>query len=173
MLYSNRFLRPYILCRKIGHSGANRTHTGYCEVVQLDGCAVARHNRGTEGIDHTLNHHIAYGNRGAVMVENGQVLVGGIPFSGSSGISENVSLPLAAIVYLSQAPQTRITRLSGVRAFRSIWEGCSISVWDRQDVDLCTHSVSAAVCAVPVFHLACTPDESAVIALESALEQWR
>lgn len=113
------------------------------------------------------------GDRVAVKVSGDGVYACGVPFSGSSKVCRNVTAPLSAIVYLSQAPKTTISPLRGYRAFRSIWEGCSISVWDRQDVDLCTHSVSAAVCAVPVFHLACTPDESAVIALESALEQWR
>ena len=115
------------------------------------------------------NARLLNGDRAAVMVENGRVLVGGIPFSGSSGISENVSLPLAAIVYLSQAPQTRITRLSGVRAFRSIWEGCSINLWNREDVTACTESVLQTAGQIPVFHLACTPDASAVEALEQAL----
>ena len=113
------------------------------------------------------------GDRVAVKVTEDGIYACGVPFSGSSKVCRNVTAPLAAIVYLSQAPQTTISHLRGYRAFRSIWEGCSISVWDRQDVDMCTHSVTAAACSVPVFHLACTPDESAVIALESALEQWR
>ena len=105
------------------------------------------------------------GDRTAVMIEKEQVVVCGIPFSGSSGIAENETLPLAAIVYLSQAPQTSIVRLSGVRVFRSIWEGCSVNLWNSEDVTACTESVLQAVEKVPVFHLACTPDASAVTAL--------
>lgn len=113
------------------------------------------------------------GDRAAVRVTEDGIFACGVPFSGSSRVCRNVTAPLAAIVYLSQAPQTTITRLRGFRAFRSIWEGCSISVWDRQDVEQCTQNVTDTACAVPVFHLACTPDETAVAALESALEQWR
>lgn len=97
--------------------------------------------------------------------------VWGTPFSGSSGVSKNVTLPLAAIVILSQAPQTTIEPLTGVRAFRYIWEGCSVNAWDREDMEICTQTVLEIVKHVPIFHLACTPDESAVIALERELER--
>lgn len=93
----------------------------------------------------------------------------GVPFSGSSGVCENVTLPIAAIVHLSQAPTTSIARLTGLKAFRCLWEGCSVNVWDRQDVAVCTDTVMEVIGNVPVYHLACTPDESAVIALEQVL----
>ena len=110
------------------------------------------------------------GDRAAVMVEDG-IVVRGIPFCGSSGVCKNVDLPLAAVVYLSQAPQTSIERLSGVHAFRRIWEGCSVNVWNREDMAACTQTVSDILAAVPVFHLRCTPDESAVICLEQILDK--
>ena len=109
------------------------------------------------------------GDRAAVMAEPGGVVVRGVPFAGSSNVCKNVVLPLSGIVYLSQAPQTSIERLTGLRAFWYVWEGCSVNVWNRQDVDQCTQTVMDVVQRVPVFHLACTPDESAVIALERAL----
>lgn len=111
------------------------------------------------------------GDRAAIMVTPDGIEVRGIPFAGSSGVCKNVSLPLAAIVYLTQAPTTSIKRLSGVQAFRRLWEGCSINVWNRDDMDNCSKSVVGIVDRIPVFHLACTPDESAVIALENALKQ--
>ena len=97
----------------------------------------------------------------------------GIPFSGSSGICINRRIPLAAIVCLSQAQSTKIDAMTGIRAFRTIWEGCSLHTWDRDAVDRCSQSVQAAVNQVPIFHLACTPDESAVLALEDALERLK
>lgn len=111
------------------------------------------------------------GDRAAVMFRSGRAEAAGIPFSGSSGICENVTLPLTAIVYLSQAPETKLTRLTGVRAFRRIWEGCCVNIWNREDVAACTQTVMDILATVPVFHLACTPDESAVLALERALEE--
>lgn len=113
------------------------------------------------------------GDRAAVQCTDGQILASGIPFSGSSGVCKNITLPLGTIVYLSQAPKTQIVRLKGLQAFRRIWEGCSVNTWNRQDVELCTQTVMDVLKFVPVFHLSCTPDESAVLALEQALKEMR
>lgn len=114
---------------------------------------------------------ILNGDRSVIRNVDGQVFACGIPFAGSSVYCENVDLPLAAIVYLSQAPRTSISRLSGFRAFGKIWEGCSINTWDEGDVHAVTDIVTHAARTVPVYHLACTPDESAVIALETVLKE--
>lgn len=111
------------------------------------------------------------GDRSAVKYENAEVNAYGIPFSGSSGVSENETMPVRAIVYLSQAPTTQITKLTGVRAFRRVWEGCSVNSWNRADVEKCASTVDAIVSNVPIYHLSCTPDESAILALEQMLEK--
>ena len=112
---------------------------------------------------------IINGDRSAVRIVDGQVLAEGVPFSGSSQICVNRSLPLAAVVYLSQAPTTSIRQLQGYEAFFRIWEGCSVNTWDAEDMRLVSETVQRVSAAVPVYHLACTPDESAVIALERQL----
>ena len=109
------------------------------------------------------------GDRSAVCWQDGQAYACGIPFAGSSQICENVTLPLGAIVYLRQAPTTRIRRLRGAECFRSLWEGCSVNIWDRADVDRISETVTQVLSSVPVFELACTPDESAILALEGVL----
>lgn len=106
------------------------------------------------------------GDRAAVFPTGNGAQVRGTPFCGSSGINKNQTMPLAAVVYLTQAKQTTISRLTGVRAFYRIWEGCSMNVWNPSDIEICTQSVTDIVTGIPVFHLACTPDESAVLALE-------
>lgn len=113
------------------------------------------------------------GDRAAVMTDSAGITVRGIPYSGSSGIYKNRTLPLAAIVYLSQAPQTQIRKLKGLQAFRRVWEGCSVNVWNREDMSRCSQTVMDTVERIPVFHLACTPDESAVKALEEVLKEGR
>lgn len=109
------------------------------------------------------------GDRSVVRWENGKAYACGIPFAGSSRICENVTLPLAAVVYLRQAPQTTIRRLRGAESFRRMWEGCSVNTWDRADVDRISETVTQVLSVVPVFELACTPDESAILALEGVL----
>lgn len=110
------------------------------------------------------------GDRAAVRILDDGIMSSGIPFSGSSPVCRNVTAPLAAIVCLSQAPENTITRLRGVRAFRRIWEGCTVNVWDRADVELATQTVSRIISRIPVYHLACTPDSRAVELLKNTLE---
>lgn len=111
------------------------------------------------------------GDRGAIRMTAAGPFACGIPFAGSSGICKNKTLPLRAIVYLKQAPETTIRRLRGAEAFRRIWEGCCINIWDRADVTAVSDTVQLLLQTVPVFELACTPDESAVLALEGAMRE--
>lgn len=112
---------------------------------------------------------IINGDRAVIRAVDGQAVACGIPFAGSSEYCENVTAPLAAIVYLAQAPETKISRLTGFRAFRRVWEGCSVNTWNRSDVEAATGIVESVISRVPVFYLPCTPDETAVNALEGAL----
>lgn len=114
---------------------------------------------------------IVNGDRAAMRMEDGAIMACGIPFAGSSQYCENVTAPLAAIVCLGQAPQTTIRPLRGYPAFRRIWEGCSVNTWDQTDVEMATSLVQKILETVPVFQLDCTPDESAVIALEEKLRE--
>ena len=114
---------------------------------------------------------IINGDRAAFCMENSVAVAKGVPFAGSSGICKNQTLPLAAIVYLKQAPENTLCRLKGFRAFRQIWEGCSVNTWDRKDVSQATAVLQEIVQNVPVYCLACTPDESAVSILAEELRR--
>lgn len=109
---------------------------------------------------------IINGDRIALRIGERGVEVWGVPFAGSSHIAHPVCLPLRAIVYLGQAPQTIISPLRGAKAFRRLWEGVSVNAWNAADVAHCSQTVAQIVQQVPVYALACTPDESAVRALE-------
>lgn len=106
------------------------------------------------------------GDRAAIFPTPDGAEVRGIPYCGSSGVNQNRTMPLAAVVCLTQAPENSITRLTGSRAFRKLWEGCSINLWNQEDIANGTQAVIDTVSVVPVFHLACTPDEQAVQTLE-------
>lgn len=114
---------------------------------------------------------IINGDRAVLLQENGVVCAAGLPFSGSSPYCGNQTLPLAAVVYLRQAPETSIRRLRGAEAFRRVWEGCCVNTWNREDVSAASGLVETLLGQVPVYELACTPDESAVNALEAQLRK--
>ena len=117
-----------------------------------------------------LGAELVNGDRAAVGIRDGWATAWGVPFSGSSPVRRNVTLPLAAIVWLSQAKENTITPLTGLRAFRRIWEGCTLNIWDSEEMDLATRTVSEIVAGVPIYHLACTPDVRAVELLKQTLE---
>lgn len=114
---------------------------------------------------------IINGDRSAICVTEGGIVSYGNPFAGSSNICLKKILPLAAVVCLKQAPQNHIRRLVGAEAFCRIWEGCSVNAWDKADVAAASATVQQIICAVPVFDVACTPDEMAVKTLEEACKQ--
>ena len=113
---------------------------------------------------------IMNGDRCAVVVED-RVYVYGIPFAGSSGIRKNVKLPVKAIVYLEQGLDNESVLCRGAGAFRRVYEGISVQLWDEVDVQCVMDTVSTVVQSVPVIHFSCTPDENAVIALRKKLEE--
>lgn len=112
---------------------------------------------------------IINGDRAGIRVTRQGVLGEGIPFSGSSEHCENRSAVLNAIVYLYQGTENTIERLSGVDAFRKIWEGVSVNVWDREHVRRVSDAVIQIIEQVPIYALRCTPDERAVCLLEQTL----
>lgn len=112
---------------------------------------------------------IINGDRAAVRLVDGVLMAEGTPFAGSSQYCKNRSLPVEAIVYLGQAPVTSIRKLRGYAAFSKIWEGVSVNTWDKEDMELVSGVVQRAAAELPVYHLPCTPDETAVIALEQEL----
>ena len=114
---------------------------------------------------------IINGDRAVLIREAGCICAAGLPFSGSSSYCGNRTLPLAAVVCLKQAPETTIRRIRGLEAFRKIWEGCCVNTWNREDMAAASALVEALLEQVPVFELACTPDESAVNALEAQLRK--
>lgn len=117
------------------------------------------------------NAEIINGDRAAIRVIDGNLCAAGIPFAGSSEYCKNKTLLLAAVVYLEQAPENRIVRMNESEAFRKVWEGCTVNNWDAVNMLKTVDQVQHLVKHVPVYHLACTPDESAVHVLEQQLSE--
>lgn len=114
---------------------------------------------------------IINGDRAIIRRSNGLIFACGLPFAGSSEYCKNVTAPLMAIVYLGQSNDTQIHKLSGGQAFRRVWEGCSVASWCSDDVEKAMSIVQDVTTHVPVYYLNCTPDESAVAALENELRK--
>lgn len=114
---------------------------------------------------------IINGDRAVIRLIDGKAFACGIPFAGSSKHCKNATLPLAAIVYLGQAKETTIGTFDFKTAFRKVWEGCTVNTWNPDDLNKAIDIVQNITLQVPVYHLQCTPDESAILALESELNK--
>lgn len=108
------------------------------------------------------------GDRALVEAENG-VTANGILFSGTSGISENVTAPLCAIVLLRQSEKNEIRSVSGKEAFMRLLPQCSYYPDEEENLRLVTGILAEIISAVPVYDFGCVPDESAVSALSEVL----
>lgn len=108
------------------------------------------------------------GDRALVKAENG-VTANGILFSGTSGISENVTAPLRAIVLLRQSEKNEIRSVSGKEAFMRLLPQCSYYPDEEENIRLVTGILAEIISAVPVYDFGCVPDESAVSALSEVL----
>lgn len=108
------------------------------------------------------------GDRALVKAENG-VTANGILFSGTSGISENVTAPLRAIVLLRQSEKNEIRSVSGKEAFMRLLPQCSYYPDEEENLRLVTGILAEIISAVSVYDFGCVPDESAVSALSEVL----
>lgn len=108
------------------------------------------------------------GDRALVKAENG-VTANGILFSGTSGISENITAPLRAIVLLRQSEKNEIRSVSGKEAFMRLLPQCSYYPYEEENLRIVTGILAEIISAVPVYDFGCVPDESAVSALSEVL----
>lgn len=108
------------------------------------------------------------GDRALVKAENG-VTANGILFSGTSGISENITAPLRAIVLLRQSEKNEIRSVSGKEAFMRLLPQCSYYPDEEENLRLVTGILAEIISVVPVYDFGCVPDESAVSALSEVL----
>ena len=117
------------------------------------------------------NAEIINGDRAAVRLVDGTLMAEGIPYAGGSPYCKDRSLPITAIVYLGQAPETTIRRVRGAEAFFKLWEGVSVQTWDKADMENVSAVVQRTAAQIPIYHMPCTPDEAAVAALETELRK--
>ncbi len=112
---------------------------------------------------------IINGDKAGILVENG-VYACGVPFCGTSGICKNRSLPLAAIVFLSQSPENTIRKCIGFEALHNVMQNTYLDFVAPDERRRFIDTAIKMLNSVPVYHLGCTPDENAVIVLEKSLK---
>lgn len=113
--------------------------------------------------------HVINGDRSLIKNKEGILTAYSLPYCGTSGICENYSAPIRAIVVLRQALYNRISTLRPAEAFRHLFEGCATNIWYSDDVRTICDIVEQTIKQVPVYLLECLPDSNAVETLAHEL----
>lgn len=116
-----------------------------------------------------IGAEVINGDKAGVSVEENGVFAHGLPFCGTSGICKNKSLPLKAIVLLSQAPENKINRVTGIQAIQSLLGNIYLDFVAPGETQQCVDTLIDLLSKVPVYHLQCTPDQRAVECLAKEL----
>ena len=117
------------------------------------------------------NAQIINGDKAIVYLASEGVSVSSLPLCGSSGICRNVSGPVQAIVTLSQSRENRICRLGGKDAVKALLSQLYVQRGEAEAVAGALALASGIAGRVPVFHLSCLPEVSAVECLEKAMKE--
>lgn len=91
-----------------------------------------------------------------------QVRIYGTPWSGKTPCYKNQGAELAACVRLEQAPANSFRWQTGKDALISLLPSCSSMQWDGQLFTTLCNLLENTIRHVPMGHLRCRPDESAV-----------
>lgn len=103
------------------------------------------------------------------LLDVGKQTANGIFYAGTSGICKNVTAPIRAIVLLGQSDANRVFVPSPQAAFAGVLSQCAYYDWDALSATNMTGCVARLVSDVPVLHLDCRADASAVRALQEYL----
>ena len=93
----------------------------------------------------------------------------GSPWHGSSPYYLNAKVKLKALVALEQAPENTLRRLSGFEVMQEIMDQVFLPHWYPEAMDDCLNTLDAVLTQLPLYHLACRPDEDAVQLLKKEL----
>jgi hypothetical protein len=96
-----------------------------------------------------------------IRIKDGEVRIYGSPWSGKTPCYKAASVPLGAVVRISQAPANSIHRLSPVEAYASMYSSCSAFREIRNTADGIHSTLVQLIGSVPMYRLDCLPDREA------------
>lgn len=108
-----------------------------------------------------LGANVINGDRCVIRKKENAFWGSGSPWSGTSGIYSKEQAPIKGIFILKQAPANSVRRL-GTEAFKALYSQCIVNTWNRGFMEQITELLTGLLEAVPVYELACRPDQKAV-----------
>lgn len=97
-----------------------------------------------------------------IRIVDGKCIAYGSPWSGKTHCYINKSVPVCALIRLSQAPHNKIYRLPALSAIGAILPSCPPAfAYDNKLQDGICNTVSDIISCTPVYHLECLPNADA------------
>lgn len=98
----------------------------------------------------------------AIRILDNQPYLYGTPWSGKTDINSNCRVPLKAIVFLEQAPENRLVRLSPADAYFDMINGIARPSYDEPLSIRLLDTMDRLLSAVPLYKLSCNISRDAV-----------
>ena len=98
----------------------------------------------------------------AIRFRDGNPLIFGTPWSGSSNLHYNGSAPLNAIILLQQASKNSIKQISNQEAIAKLMPRVFLPYYDEDMMNKACDVFEKIISLVPVYLLECRPDKEAV-----------
>ena len=95
----------------------------------------------------------------------------GSPYAGSSRCFRSEDRPVGAVVVLEQTPVCVVRRLTAAEAFHRLYPQMTVNSWSSTYVERASGLLAELTARVPVYLLACTPDDRAVEVLARVLKE--
>lgn len=102
------------------------------------------------------------GDRTIIYRKNSVWYAAGSPYAGSSKRYVNESAPICGVVLLEQGTENHICLISPGKAFCGLYPHLTVNDWNPWYVETIVDQLELFTREQPVFHFACTPDETAV-----------
>lgn len=111
------------------------------------------------------------GDRSLLGKRDGRWTAQGWPVCGTSEVCHNESIPVRAVVMLSQAQENRAQRMTPGQAFPLLYSQITVNKWNTPDHIHIMDLIEDFLGSVPVIHLGCTISREAVDCLEESLQK--
>lgn len=144
----------------------------HASAVEVDGSAyLFSAGSGTGKSTHTMLWQSCLGSdrvrvinddKPAIRLINGIFYCYGTPWSGKSGLSRNVRVPLGGIVFLVQSPQNHIAGLNGTKALKLLLQN-TIRPRDINRLETLLMLFNGLMVSIPVYELHCTQEPHAAL----------
>ena len=122
---------------------------------------------------HSLYHvPVLNGDLNLLAMENGQPVIHGIPWCGSSGLSDTGTHPLGGIVLLRQSSSDYVEELTEDQKRLLVLQRLISPAWDGKLYERSLRLVDALAGRILICRLHCTPSSEAVEAVRDAIHRY-